>query len=94
LVTVPPGPHILSDILISSPIISEEGGAGAAFAAAGGGAGGAASEFGFVDPNLDPELAMVCHQYFSSNSPSITTPLVVLLGYQIVYGRRKGSSRG
>lgn len=59
MVTVPPGPHILSDLLISSAIISEDGGAGAAFAAAGGGAGGGASEFGF-DPNMDPELAMVC----------------------------------
>eukprot|EP01114_Cavostelium_apophysatum_P024756 TRINITY_DN980_c0_g1_i1.p1 TRINITY_DN980_c0_g1~~TRINITY_DN980_c0_g1_i1.p1 ORF type:complete len:389 (-),score=127.08 TRINITY_DN980_c0_g1_i1:130-1296(-) len=49
LVTVPPGPHILSDILISSPIITggEEGGAGVR------------SDFGFgVDPNMDPELAL------------------------------------
>jgi len=52
LVTVPPGPHILSDILISSPIITEEGtttstaGAGGDFA------------YGGVDPNLEPELAL------------------------------------
>lgn len=51
LVTIPPGPHILSDLLISSPIIQGEDGAGAAFAGAGG------FEFG-VDPNLDPELIL------------------------------------
>lgn len=56
LVTVPPGPHILSDILISSPIItgsSEEGAAG------GGSSGGVSAGFAGVDPNLDPELALV-----------------------------------
>lgn len=48
LVTIPPGPTLLSDVLISSPIISgEDGGAGV----------GAGYEFG-VDPTLDPELAL------------------------------------
>lgn len=51
LVTVPPGPH-LSDALISSPIIQGEDGMGAP------GMSGAAFEFG-VDPNEDPELALV-----------------------------------
>lgn len=51
LVTVPPGPH-LSDALISSPIIQGEDGMGGA------GMSGAAFEFG-VDPNEDPELALV-----------------------------------
>jgi len=54
LVTIPPGPHILSDILVSSPIINEEGGPGIT-AGMGGGAGG--FEFG-IDPNTDPELAL------------------------------------
>jgi 26S proteasome regulatory subunit N10 len=54
LVNIPPGPHVLSDLLISSPIISGEEG-GAAF---GGALGGQGYEFG-VDPNLDPELALV-----------------------------------
>lgn len=44
LVTVPAGPHILADILISSPIIGGDVGAGD------GGLG--------VDPNVDPELAL------------------------------------
>lgn len=51
LVTIPPGPHILSDILITSPVIQGEDGAPPGFANAG------SFEFG-VDPNLDPELAL------------------------------------
>jgi len=51
LVTIPPGPHILSDILISSPIIT--GGED------GGGSSGVRNDFGYgIDPNLDPELAL------------------------------------
>jgi len=54
LVTVPAGPHILSDILISSPIITSDGEGGEISSQ-----GGPSSEFGLsVDPNLDPELAM------------------------------------
>ncbi|TPX57726.1 hypothetical protein PhCBS80983_g03628 [Powellomyces hirtus] len=51
LVSIPPGPHILSDILLSSPIVAGEDGAPPGFASGGG------FEFG-VDPNLDPELAL------------------------------------
>ena len=41
LVTVPPGPHVLSDILLTSPIVqSEDGGGGGGGGAAGGGGGG------------------------------------------------------
>lgn len=54
LVNIPPGPHILSDVLLSSPILSGEEGVPAGF---GGGGGGAGFEFG-VDPSLDPELAL------------------------------------
>jgi 26S proteasome regulatory subunit N10 len=53
LVTIPPGPHVLSDLLLSSPIVSGSGGGDGA---AGGGAGNL-DEFG-VDPNFDPELHM------------------------------------
>ncbi|KAJ3318197.1 proteasome regulatory particle base subunit rpn10, partial [Gonapodya sp. JEL0774] len=53
LVSIPPGPHILSDILLSSPIISGEDGVPAGLASSGGGG----FEFG-VDPTLDPELAL------------------------------------
>jgi len=69
LITVPAGPHILSDMLLSSPIIVGEGGGGgfgaaaaasaaAAAAAVASGATGGEYDFG-VDPSLDPELAMV-----------------------------------
>ncbi|KAG1856294.1 hypothetical protein C8R48DRAFT_719141 [Suillus tomentosus] len=59
LVSVPPGTHLLSDVIISSSILSEDrgippeamGDVGAS------GSGGANFEFG-VDPSLDPELAL------------------------------------
>lgn len=59
LVTVPPGPHLLSDRLISTPIMSETGGddSGAGVGGGEGGEGSSGFEFGF-DPNMDPELAM------------------------------------
>ncbi|KAI8646737.1 hypothetical protein BD408DRAFT_409655 [Parasitella parasitica] len=53
LVTIPPGPHLLSDMLISTSIIAgEDGGAGNYGASSGGD-----FEFG-IDPSLDPELAL------------------------------------
>lgn len=67
LVTIPAG-VLPSDVLASSPILAADGGAyaaaaagaGAFGAAAGGGGGGEAGgfDFGGVDPNMDPELAM------------------------------------
>jgi len=58
VVTVPTG-TLPSDILASSPIVT--GGGGGAFAAAAGSGGGQGSnfdDFGGMDPNMDPELAM------------------------------------
>lgn len=64
-----PGAILLSDALISSPILSadrsasipeELGGTGSATAAAGGPSTSNNFEFG-VDPSLDPELAMVLY---------------------------------
>lgn len=63
LETIPPGPHILSDMLLSSPIVGMGGasaspsGTGTAAAGGEGGTGGGDFEFG-IDPSLDPELAM------------------------------------
>lgn len=54
LVTIPPGPHLLSDMLISTPIVAGEDGASGNFGASSGGD----FEFG-IDPSLDPELALV-----------------------------------
>ena len=61
LVAVPTG-VLPSDVLITSPIITgEEGGApamGGSGGMGGGMGGGAFAEFGGVDPNMDPELAI------------------------------------
>jgi 26S proteasome regulatory subunit N10 len=66
LVTIPPG-VLPSDVLASSPIVHGGGGGGSAFAASaaagavdagGDGGGGGFAEYGGVDPNMDPELAM------------------------------------
>jgi len=60
LVSVPPGPHLLSDMIISSPILAGDRGLPEevmADVASGAGAGTGSFEFG-VDPSLDPELAM------------------------------------
>lgn len=60
---VPPGPHLLSSVILDSPILAGDRGvtdelAGVPGGAGGGGSGGASQfEFG-VDPSLDPELAM------------------------------------
>jgi 26S proteasome regulatory subunit N10 len=57
LVTVPPGSYLLSDMLLSSPILMGEDGAPPPGMA--GMSGGDASGFEFgIDPNLDPELAL------------------------------------
>eukprot|EP00290_Baffinella_frigidus_P035616 CAMPEP_0180317954 /NCGR_PEP_ID=MMETSP0988-20121125/34137_1 /TAXON_ID=697907 /ORGANISM="non described non described, Strain CCMP2293" /LENGTH=398 /DNA_ID=CAMNT_0022303293 /DNA_START=40 /DNA_END=1232 /DNA_ORIENTATION=+ len=62
LLTVPPGPHILSDIVISSPILQDgEGGGPSIMPLAGGGMGGD-FEYG-VDPSIDPELAMAAADF-------------------------------
>ena len=59
--TIPPGPDILSDIILSSPILSEDiPGGGTTGEASGSGAVAASNNFEFgIDPSLDPELAMV-----------------------------------
>lgn len=58
LVEVPPGPHLLSDVIASSAIINEDG--QSSFTAGGGAdAGGSGDMFEFgVDPSVDPELAL------------------------------------
>ncbi|KAL2130509.1 hypothetical protein VTI74DRAFT_6321 [Chaetomium olivicolor] len=55
LVVIPPSSKLLSDQLISTPIVLGEGAAGGA----GGETGGASEDFPFgVDPSQDPELAL------------------------------------
>lgn len=55
LVTIPAG-VLPSDVLISSPILAGDGGV---TMGGGGGGGDAFAEYGGIDPNMDPELAMV-----------------------------------
>ncbi len=62
---VPMGVAQITDVLIASPIINEgmEGmdvgaGAGAGAGAAGAGAPSQFADYGGIDPNLDPELAL------------------------------------
>lgn len=58
LAIIPPGPGLLSDQLITSPILNGDGSSGAG-GAGGGEAGGDASNFEFgIDPSIDPELAL------------------------------------
>jgi 26S proteasome regulatory subunit N10 len=57
LVTVPPGAYLLSDMLLSSPILMGEDGAPPPGIAAGMGGDTSGFEFG-IDPSLDPELAL------------------------------------
>jgi len=54
LLTIPPGPHILSDIILTSPIVSVEGGT------VNPNIGGSSSDgfdYGGIDPNVEPDLA-------------------------------------
>eukprot|EP00562_Extubocellulus_spinifer_P003738 CAMPEP_0178537530 /NCGR_PEP_ID=MMETSP0696-20121128/36642_1 /TAXON_ID=265572 /ORGANISM="Extubocellulus spinifer, Strain CCMP396" /LENGTH=485 /DNA_ID=CAMNT_0020169771 /DNA_START=104 /DNA_END=1561 /DNA_ORIENTATION=+ len=69
LVTIPPG-VLPSDVLVTSPIVGGggaggggggmpgEGGGAAGGARGAGGGGDAFAEYGGIDPNMDPELAM------------------------------------
>jgi 26S proteasome regulatory subunit N10 len=65
-VTLPPGEHMLSQMIASTPIVR---GTDAGPAGDGGSAGPAAStfdEYGGVDPNVDPELAMALRMSLES----------------------------
>lgn len=60
LAIIPPGPSLLSDHIITTPILSEDGvgpRGGENGGESGADAGGGAFEFG-VDPSTDPELAL------------------------------------
>jgi hypothetical protein len=57
IVTIPPGPHILSEMLKSTPIAEGEDGALAGFAS-----GSGDNEFG-MDGGMDPELELVSWVY-------------------------------
>ena len=59
LAIIPPGPSLLSDHLVSSPILAGDGVAPRGEPGMDGGAGGGGDNFEFgVDPSTDPELAL------------------------------------
>ncbi|KAI9798949.1 MAG: hypothetical protein M1833_004302 [Piccolia ochrophora] len=68
LVIIPPGPNLLSDALVASPILGGDGMPGGATAGASGaeeGEAGGANGFEFgVDPSMDPELALALRMSF------------------------------
>lgn len=70
LLEVEPGPALLSERVNQSPILRGEGEGGGSGGGGGGGAGGGEDEEFGVDPNLDPELAMVRFQLLPPVSPS------------------------
>lgn len=68
LATVPPSANLLSDSLVTTPILggdgtSNAGGGGGAGGEGSGGGGGNDFEFG-VDPSVDPELALALRMSF------------------------------
>ena len=76
--TITPGPHLMSDIILTSPILRDP-----SEAAPPGAAPNETYEFGF-DPSSDPELAMVrqfCNPFHAIDAKSI--------GRRFVCQRRK-----
>ncbi|KAH8733050.1 26S proteasome non-ATPase-like protein regulatory subunit 4 [Phaeosphaeriaceae sp. PMI808] len=67
LATIPPSANLLSDSLITTPLLGGDGTSGAGGAGGSGGEGGASGgndfEFG-VDPSVDPELALALRMSF------------------------------
>lgn len=68
LAIIPPSANLLSDSLITTPIVGGEGASNAGGEGGSGGGGGGASggndfEFG-VDPSVDPELALALRMSF------------------------------
>lgn len=66
LAIVPPGVHLLSDALMTTPILSGDTGPGAGSGGAGvDGVDGGANNFEFgVDPSMEPELALALRMSF------------------------------
>lgn len=59
LAIIPPGPGLLSDQLLTSPILNGDGSGGMAGMGGGAEAGAGGNDFEFgIDPSIDPELAL------------------------------------
>ncbi|KAI9676534.1 MAG: hypothetical protein M1817_000693 [Caeruleum heppii] len=74
LAIIPPGPHLLSDALVTTPILSGEGMPGRSGVGGTGAEGGEPEtnsfEFG-VDPSMDPELALALRMSFEEEKQRV-----------------------
>ena len=89
---VPPGSHLLSSVILDSPILAGDRGVsdelGGLPGAAGASGSGSASQFEFgVDPSLDPELALVCPDVLPPGRQSALINCTCVTGSAGVYGR-------
>ena len=89
---VPPGSHLLSSVILDSPILAGDRGVsdelGGLPGAAGASGSGGASQFEFgVDPSLDPELALVCPDVLPPGRQSALINCTCATGSAGVYGR-------
>ena len=78
MAVIPPGPHLLSDALVTTPILSGDGMPGAAGgmgngeAGAEGGAAGGQGNFDFgVDSSMDPELALALRMSYEEEKARV-----------------------
>ncbi|QDS68374.1 hypothetical protein FKW77_010741 [Venturia effusa] len=70
---IPPGPNLLSDSILSTPILAGDGVGGSGGGGAGGeGGAGASNDFEFgVNPELDPELALALRMSFEEEQARV-----------------------
>jgi 26S proteasome regulatory subunit N10 len=70
---IPPGPNLLSDSILSTPILAGDGVGGSGAGGAGGeGGAGASNDFEFgVNPELDPELALALRMSFEEEKARV-----------------------
>ncbi|TID16962.1 putative 1-aminocyclopropane-1-carboxylate deaminase [Venturia nashicola] len=70
---IPPGPNLLSDSILSTPILAGDGLGGSGGGGAGGeGGAGASNDFEFgVNPELDPELALALRMSFEEEQARV-----------------------
>ena len=88
LMNVPPGPHNLSDMILSTIMADENAPAAAVSMSSGGG------DMGGIDPNMDPELAMVSRRDRDGDGDDVSDGNVCYcIGYPYVPRRGKTTAR-
>jgi len=72
LAIIPPGPNLLSDSLVTTPILSGEGIAGLGRTVDGEGGEGVSDAYEFgVDPTMDPELALALRMSYEEEQARV-----------------------